>query len=175
DVLGWSAAETASLLGVSVAAANSALQRARTTLGRSLPRRRLDWSAQPGPSAEERALLDRYVEANDSGDAAAFVEILREDALFAMPPQPGRWVGAEAILAAWVEGGFGSPEFGELRSLLTGANGQPAVACYHRGPGEDVYRPLALDVLRLEEGRVAEIVTFPLAPLVEAFGLPASL
>jgi RNA polymerase sigma-70 factor (ECF subfamily) len=175
DVLGWSAAETASLLGVSVAAANSALQRARTTLGRSLPRRRLDWSAQPGPSAEERALLDRYVEANDSGDAAAFVEILREDALFAMPPQPGRWVGAEAILAAWVEGGFGSPEFGELRSLLTGANGQPAVACYHRGPGEDVYRPLALDVLRLEEGRVAEVVTFPLAPLVEAFGLPASL
>jgi RNA polymerase sigma-70 factor (ECF subfamily) len=160
---------------VSVAAANSALQRARTTLGRSLPRRRLEWSAKREPTVEERALLDRYVEANDSGDVAALADLLREDAFFAMPPQPGRWIGAEAMVAAWVEGGFGSPEFGDLRSLLTGANGQPAVACYRRRPGDDVYRPLALDVLRVEDGRVAEVVTFPLAPFVEAFGLPAAL
>ncbi len=44
DVLGWTAAETAALLDTSVAAANSALQRASATLAQELPQRRLDWS-----------------------------------------------------------------------------------------------------------------------------------
>ena len=45
DVLGWPASETAEALGTSVGAANSALQRARTTLQSHLPARRADWSA----------------------------------------------------------------------------------------------------------------------------------
>jgi len=175
DVLGWSAAESAALLDVSVAAVNSALQRARATMKRHLPRRRLDWAAESDPSTEERALLRRYMDATDNGDAAGMVELLREDAFFSMPPQPESYVGAEKIVASWVEGGFGSPSYGELRCVPTRANRQPAVACYLRRTGDTVFRALALDVLRIENGAIAEIVAFPLEPLLDALGLPATL
>jgi RNA polymerase sigma-70 factor (ECF subfamily) len=176
DVLGWSAAECAALLDMSVAAANSALQRARATMQRHLPRRRLEWAPGSDPSREERELLRRYMDATDRGDAAGIVELLREDAFCAMPPQPEWWVGREEIVAAWVEGGFGDPSWGELRCVPTRANRQPAVACYVRKPGEAAFHPLALDVLRIEDGSVAEIVAFSLdAPLLEALGLPPTL
>jgi RNA polymerase sigma-70 factor (ECF subfamily) len=175
DVLGWSAAETASLLGISVAAANSALQRARGTLKERLPRRRVDWAQASDPSREERALLARYMEATDNGDAAAMVELLREDAFFAMPPERMAYVGGRRIVEAWVKGGFGDESWGRLRCVLSSANRQPAVACYVKRAGDSEYRPLALDVLRIEEGAFSELIAFPLEPLLEALGLPRTL
>jgi RNA polymerase sigma-70 factor, ECF subfamily len=174
DVLGWSAAESASLLGVSVAAANSALQRARARLKQHLPRRRVDWAPDSEPSAEERALLERYMEATDRNDPGAMVELLRADAFCAMPPRPEPYIGNEAIVAAWVEGGFGSDSIGRLRCVPVRANGQPAVAVYVRRPDDAEFRPLALDVLRIEDGLVAEVVVFPPA-VFGAFGLPRTM
>ena len=175
DVLGWSAAESAALLDLSVAAVNSALQRARATLKEHLPRHRLDWSADSDPSRAEKELLRRYMDAADRGDTAGIVELLREDAFCSMPPSPEWLVGRKEIVAAWVEAGFGSPSLGDLRCVSTRVNMQPAVACYVRRPDDSVYRPLALDVLRIEDGVVAEIVVFPLEPLVDALGLPQVL
>jgi RNA polymerase sigma-70 factor (ECF subfamily) len=176
DVLGWSAAETAALLGVSVAAANSALQRARATMKERLPRRRLDWAPDADPSREERELLQRYMDATERGDAKAMIELLRADSSFAMPPAPESWVGAEAIVEGWVQGGFGDDAWGRLRCVLTRVNKQPAVACYLKGPGDSEYRPLALDVLRIEGGAVREIIAFPLRePLLQALRLPRKL
>jgi RNA polymerase sigma-70 factor, ECF subfamily len=175
DVLGWSAKDSAELLDSSVAAVNSALQRARAALKKHLPARRLEWAPGSDPTEEERALLQRYLDATENGDAHAFVEMMREDARFSMPPEPGAWVGREAIVAAWVEGGaFDTEGFGHMRGLATRANMQPAVACYLRRAGDSEYRALALDVLRIEEGAVAEIVTFP-HKLFPAFGLPQTL
>jgi len=174
DVLGWSAAETAALLETSVPAANSALQRARATMKRRLPSRRIEWTTGSDPTDEERALLDRYMDATNRNDPAAMVRLLREDAVCSMPPLDAWYVGNEAIVAAWVEGGFGSEALGRLQSVPVGANRQPAVAVYRRRPGESEYRPLALDVLRFEEGRVAEIVVFGPA-VFPAFGLPATM
>jgi RNA polymerase sigma-70 factor, ECF subfamily len=174
DVLGWSAAESASLLGISVPAANSALQRARATLNRHLPSRRLDWKAAEDPSEEERALLERYMDATDRNDPAAMVRLLREDAFCSMPPLEAWYVGNEAIVAAWVEGGFGSEALGRLQTVPVSANRQPAVAVYRKRPDGTEYRPLAMDVLRFEDGRVAEIVMFG-PDLFTAFGLPSSM
>ena len=174
DVLGWSAAETAALLETSVPAANSALQRARATMKRRLPSRRIEWTTGSDPTDEERALLDRYMDATNRNDPAAMVRLLREDAVCSMPPLDAWYVGNEAIVAAWVEGGFGSEALGRLQSVPVAANRQPAVAVYRRRPGESEYRPLALDVLRFEEGRVAEIVVFGPA-VFPAFGLPATM
>jgi RNA polymerase sigma-70 factor (ECF subfamily) len=174
DVLGWSAAETASLLATSVAAANSAVQRARATMKRHLPERRLDWRAGEEPSDEERALLERYMDATDRNDPAAMVRLLHADAFCAMPPLDAWYVGNEAIVAAWIEEGFGTDKLGRLQSVPVSANKQPAVAVYRRRPHDAEYKPLALDVLRFEGGVVAEIVVFG-PDVFAAFGLPPTI
>ena len=176
DVLGWSAKETASLLEGTVASVNSALQRARATLKERLPRRRLEWAADSAASEEERALLQRYVDAHDRADIAGLAALLRDDALLTMPPQPLWYRGRDAIatlLAQSIEPA--SPDYiGHFRLVPTRANRQPAAANYLRRPGDSVYRALALDVLRVEEGQIVEIVAFP-ADLFPAFGLSPTL
>jgi RNA polymerase sigma-70 factor (ECF subfamily) len=174
DVLGWSAKETAALLEVSVASVNSALQRARAGMAKHLPERRTDWAAGAESSAQERALLARYVDASERGDAAGIAALMHEDARFAMPPEPELYVGRDAIVGVWVEGGFGSAAFGELRCAETRANRQPAIANWLRRPRDDRYHALALDVLRIEDGAIADITTFP-AHLFPAFDLPPTV
>lgn len=171
DVLGWSARETAEPLGASVAAVNSALQRARATLRERRGERGPEWGPDVDPSAAERDLLRRYMEASEGDDVGALAELMAEDARFSMPET---WDGRDAIIRSWVEGGFGSEEFGDLRCVATRANRQPAVACYVRRPGDGGHRPMALDVLRIELGLVAEINTFG-PDVFAAFGLPATL
>jgi RNA polymerase sigma-70 factor (ECF subfamily) len=92
-----------------------------------------------------------------------------------MPPEGARYVGAETIVEAWVKGGFGDDSWGHLRCVLSGANRQPAVAFYVKRAGDSEYRPLALDVLRIEGGGFAEVTAFPLEPLLKALGLPPRL
>jgi RNA polymerase sigma-70 factor, ECF subfamily len=174
DVLDWPAKDTAALLETSVAAVNSALQRARAGLKEHLPERRLEWAPGADPTESERELLDRYIEASDRADAQAIAALMREDSTWSMPPEPGLWRGRDAIVAAWVEGGMGTPEFGRFRCLRTSANLQPAVACYVQQPGQSEFRALALDVLRIAEGEIADITSFTSA-VFPAFGLPATL
>jgi RNA polymerase sigma-70 factor (ECF subfamily) len=174
DVLDWSAKEAADLLGVSVAAANSALQRARTTLRAHLPSRKPEWPSGVAASEAERELLRKYVDAAERQDLAVFESLMREDAVFRMPPDPLITVGRDAILRLWDEGGFGSERFGRVRCATTRANRQPAVAYYVLGNGETTYRALTLVVLRIEDGRIAEIINF-LPEVFEAFGLPPTL
>ncbi len=169
DVLGWSAKDSAALVESSVGSVNSALQRARATLREHLGERRSEWSLSSEPSEEELELLRRYVDAHERADADALAELLREDARLTMPPHPTWYEGREAIRIAAGKG-F-EPSFGRLRSLVTAANRQPAAAHYLCPPGESEYRALALDVLRLEDGRVAEISSFVFPELFPAFGL----
>jgi RNA polymerase sigma-70 factor (ECF subfamily) len=173
DILGWSAKDTASLLETSVASANSALQRARATLRHRLGERRTEWGTGAELSAEERELLRLYIEAHERADVDALAELLREDARLTMPPHPIWFEGRAAILVA-SEKGF-DPAFGELRSVPAWANRQPGVAHYLRVPGEMEFRALAIDVLRIEGGRVAEITSFADSGFFAAFGLPPVL
>jgi RNA polymerase sigma-70 factor (ECF subfamily) len=174
DVLGCSARETASLLESSEASVNSALQRARAGLRERLPERRAEWAPGAEPTAAARELLARYVELSERADAQGLAALLHDDVRFTMPPQPGTWVGRDRVVGGWVEGGFGEGMFGSMRCVVTRANGQPAVACYVRRPGDDAYTPLALDVLRIEEGAVKDITTFDGA-LLGMFDLPPRL
>ncbi len=91
-----------------------------------------------------------------------------------MPPEPGLFVGRDTIVGYWIEGGFGTEEFGRFKILETRANRQPAIANYVRVPGDDTYRSMALDVLRVEGGEIAEIVTFG-SKSFAWFGLPDTL
>ena len=173
DVLGWSANETAAILEASPASVNSALQRARATLRHRLPARRGEWKPAWGPTDEERALLRRYVDAHERADAEALAALLHEDAVLTMPPHPIWYPGRDGIVGGSRQG-F-DPAFGRLRSVVAGANLQPTVAHYLQAPGESGYRPLALDVLSVETGRIAEIHSFVYEHLFSAFGLPPAL
>jgi RNA polymerase sigma-70 factor, ECF subfamily len=175
DVLGWPAKDAAELLETSVASVNSALQRARAGLQQYLPARRLEWEAGAGPSREERELLQRYIDATEEADQDAMVATLREDLRFAMPPEPELYVGRENVVAAWAQGdAFDQAKFGHMRGILSAANMQPAVGCYVKPPGETEYKPLALDVIRVEDGAIAEIITFP-PDMFPALGLPPTV
>jgi len=169
DVLDWSAAETAAMLEMSVAAANSALQRARATLRRRLPGRPSEWSGSE-PSEEERLLLEAFIEAHERDDAAAAAALARDDIRITMPPHPWCFEGLEAI-RPMLEEGLTAP--GAWRLVPTWANRQPTAASYLKAPGDTEFRAFKLDVLRVEGGRIAEITTFG-ATLFPAFGLPAT-
>jgi RNA polymerase sigma-70 factor (TIGR02960 family) len=170
DVLDWSANETASLLDITVAAANSALQRARATLREQLPARPSEWSGAE-PSDQERALLEGFIDAHERADAAKAVALVREDIRVSMPPYPWHYEGL-AALRPLLQRAFSDP--GEWRLLPTGANRLPAAASYFRAPGDSEFRAFKLDVLRIEDGLIVEITTFGTV-LFPHFGLPPTL
>ena len=171
DVVGWPAAEVAGLLDMSVPAVNSALQRARGTLRDRWPGGRLDWAPAAEPDPEQRRLLQRFIAAHEQGDPEALIAVLRHDARLAIS-QVGEWNGRPEVDDALREG---MNALGQWRLLPIMANGQPGAAGYLRRPGETAFVPFVLTVLRIEDGRVAEIAAFEQPSMFTVFGLPASL
>ena len=104
-MLRWQATEVAELLGTSVASVNSALQRARATL--EATRRSARPTRRPRSSAEQRELLDRYVEAFEAYDIDALTELIREDATQSMPPFDLWLSGRDDIFTWWFGPGIG--------------------------------------------------------------------
>ncbi len=172
DVLGWPASETASLLDTSVAAANSALQRARATMQEHLPSHRLDWSAQE-TSAEERVLLEKFIDAHERCDAKAAVAIASEDLRVTMPPNPFLFDGLEMVKPL-LQRAFGEERDGDWRLVPTMANRMPTAASYLRRPGDSEFRAFKFDVLRIADGAIVEITTFG-PELFPRFGLAPTL
>jgi RNA polymerase sigma-70 factor (TIGR02960 family) len=172
DVLGWSATDTAAALGTSTAGANSALQRARTTMQSQLGAGRSEWSASAA-TGEELALLQAFIDAHERCDAAAVLAICAQDVRVTMPPYPYLFEGLDG-LAPLMTRAFGPDRDGEWRLLPTSVNRMPAAASYLLRPGDTAYRPFKLDVLRVQRGAVAEITTFG-PELFGELGLPATL
>jgi RNA polymerase sigma-70 factor (ECF subfamily) len=170
DVLAWSAAETASFLDASVPAINSALQRARATLQEHRPHSRIAGPRPAEPTADEREILDRFIDAHQRADATATAELLRDDVRIHMPPQT-RFDDAASYLAVLEEA---LTSRGTWRLVPIGANRQPAAATYLRRHGQTEFRAFKIDVLRIEGGLIAEIMAFD-ESLFPAFGLPPTL
>jgi RNA polymerase sigma-70 factor, ECF subfamily len=171
DVLDWSAAESAALLDISVAAVNSALQRARARLREHLPPDRMRWSRSTSARADDRALVDAYMRAIEARDHDSIRTLLHEDAAASFPPRPLWYQGRESV----ADGTHRWAAPGDYRCVATRANLQPAVAIYLRAPDDVHFRPLALEVLTIRDGRLAEIVDFGSPELFATFALPAQL
>ena len=139
DVQGYSAAETASILGLSVAAVTSALQRARATIAGRVAARDADWSPS-GITDADRALLTAFIEAHERQDPVAALAVIREDIRVAMPPNPGLFTGKDAI-AGLMAHAYDRSVFGDWKLLPTAANRMPAAASYLRREGSDRYVP----------------------------------
>jgi RNA polymerase sigma-70 factor (ECF subfamily) len=168
EVLRWSAAEVAELLGTTVASVNSALQRARATLAG------LDLTdADLGPVDErQRALIDRYVDAFERYDMEALTSLLHRDASWNMPPYE-LWLQTHEDVVRWCLGpGVGCRG---SRLLPVQANGSPAFAQYK--PADDgTLQPWSLQVLELSGDRISGITFFlDTARLFPLFGVPPAL
>jgi RNA polymerase sigma-70 factor, ECF subfamily len=164
EVLGWSAAEVADTLDTSVAAVNSALQRARATVAtRDLAEPRASLSD------EQRAMVDRYVAAFERYDVGALTALLTEDATLSMPPYTLWLRGREAIRTWFLGRGAGCRG---SRLVATAACGSPAFGQYR----QDGLEAWALIVLDLEGDRIAGMTSFlDTETLFPMFGLPGQL
>jgi RNA polymerase sigma-70 factor (ECF subfamily) len=169
EVLRWKASEVAELLDTTVASVNSALQRARSALaaagvtatGRSQP-----------TDDQQRALLDRYVDAFQRYDLDSLVSLLHEDATWSMPPYE-LWLQTHDDIRRWCLGP--GIECRGSRLVPTMANGSPAFGQYKPSPvgGHEAW---ALQVLEVSDGRIAGISFFlDSARLFPLFGLPPRL
>ena len=167
EVLGWSAAEVANGLEMTVAAVNSALQRARATLAS----RDITPTAS-ALSSEEHALVDRYVHAFERYDVDALAALMHEDATMSMPPYSLWLRGAEAM-SGWMLG-RGAACRGSIL-VPTAANGLPAFGQY-KPAGDGRYEPWALVVLEIERGAIASHTFFlDTATLFPRFSLALAL
>lgn len=170
DVLAWPAAEVAVMLETSAAAVNSALQRARAQLARIAPvHDDLTEPADPG----RREILGRYVEAFENGDAGTLAGLLREDAVFEMPPYLS-WYSGRPSIAGFFSWLFSVRDPGVYRLRPTAANGQAAFAMYRRAD-DGQYRAFALHALTITTGRISRIDAFADPALFGPFGLPPAL
>jgi RNA polymerase sigma-70 factor (ECF subfamily) len=165
EVLEFSAAEVAGQLGTTVAAVNSALQRARAALAGVTDASEITEPDDPGV----RVVIDRYVRAFEAADVPALVRLLADEAVLEMPPVP-LWYRGRRDYGRFMRRVF------ELRGTGWGvrrlsANGQPAFAAYAPEPGGG-HRRHSLQVFTVAGGRVARNVVFADPAVFESFGLP---
>ncbi|MFJ4648714.1 sigma-70 family RNA polymerase sigma factor [Streptomyces bobili] len=168
DVLGFSAREVADLHGSTVASANSALQRARTTLA---ARRQV--TGGPGDDSLRRVLAERYAAAFSRYDMEELNMLLHVDATLCLPPY-AKWMRGVPDIQAWLTG----PAIGCLGSRLipTTANGSPAFGQYRPLPDGTGYVPWALQVVEFSGDQITGITAFrDTERLFPLFSLPDRL
>ena len=167
EVLRWKADEVAELLDTTVASVNSALQRARSTLGEG---KATPEAASEPMDAEHQALLARYVDAFERYDMDSLTSLLRTDATWNMPPYD-LWLQTHDDIVRWCLGpGIGCRD---SRLIATSANGSAAFGQYKPSAQPGVWEPWALQVLEVSGGRISGITFFlDTARFFPAFGLP---
>jgi RNA polymerase sigma-70 factor, ECF subfamily len=172
DVLSFSARETAACLDITVASANGLLHRARATAEERLPEHSQQSTLRELGDDGVARLVRNFTDAFERGDVPAILELLTDDATFAMPPYPGWRRGREAVGDSWLMPGGPPPR---LRYARTDVNGQPAVGTYLIDAGSDSYLPLALDVLTIRGARISDVTVFRTPELFGRWGLPERL
>jgi RNA polymerase sigma-70 factor (ECF subfamily) len=167
EILGWPAAEVAESLDTSVAAVNSAVQRARATLAA----RDLTQASTP-LSAPQSAALARYVDAFERYDVDALTALLHDDATLSMPPY-SLWLRGPQTIHTWLLGrGAGCRG---SRLLPTAACGSPAFGQYRAKP-DGGHTAWALVVLEFSGDRIAAWTAFlDVGAVFPRFGLPLEL
>jgi RNA polymerase sigma-70 factor, ECF subfamily len=167
DVLAFPAAEVAAMLGTTVAAVKSSLQRARARLREVAPV--ADDVTEPA-EPRARALVDQYIAAFQNADAAALKQLLCADATLEATPFRTWLAGCDTcvpFLRAWV---MGAP--GDWRMLPAArANGQPAAVCYYRDR-DGAYQAYGIVTLTMTAAGISRIVSFGDPALVRSFGFP---
>ena len=122
---------------------------------------------------DERHMLEAFVEAHERCDIRAALAAASQEIRVTMPPDGLVFDGISAI-APLLERALGNAREGDWRLVPTSANRMPAAASYLRRAGDSRLRAFKIDVLRIEDGTIAEITTFG-ASRFPSFGLPSQL
>jgi RNA polymerase sigma-70 factor, ECF subfamily len=173
EVLGFSAAEIATMMDTSTASVNSALARARRIVAEKVPSASQQQALRTLDDARLREIVAGYSAALENGDVDGLVALLTEDVTWSMPPLPHWYRGLDAVtdFAARIP----LTSCGAWRHVPTRANGQLAIACYLRAAGADRYHAWAVTVLTLRGDRIAELTSFVGPEQFPPFGLPTAL
>jgi len=169
EVVGFSAAEIASQMGTTAPAVNSALQRARAALRRQLPARSQQSVLRAVGDERTRAIVRRYADAIERGDADTLISMLTQEASWSMPPVPTWYRGRQAVRQFLVS----RPLTYRWRRVPASANGQLAVGGYIFAQARNRYLPAVIDVLTLDGVKIAAVTAF-LAAEVSAELPPAA-
>jgi RNA polymerase sigma-70 factor (ECF subfamily) len=169
DVLQCRASEVADLLGTSTTAVNGLLLRARARIEQAGLAQ--DQIREPGEAAQ-RALVDRYAAAFENADASALSQLLREDAVFEMPPVLTWFAGRDPIVRFLGAVVLGQP--GDFKAVPVTANSQPGFAFYRLGR-DGRHHAHAVQVLTVRDEGIAHVVSFNQPGLFPVFGLPPVL
>jgi RNA polymerase sigma-70 factor (ECF subfamily) len=166
EVLRWKADEVAGLLETSVAAVNSALQRARATLA---VQQAEEEPAAPVVAEEQAELLERYLDAFARYDIEGLVALLHEDAVMDMPPY-AMWLRSSADIASWFVGPGAGCRGSHVVPLQL--NGNPAFAQWRASGPDGSFEPWAIHALQFRDGRISRMTAFLDTRLFDLFGLP---
>jgi RNA polymerase sigma-70 factor (ECF subfamily) len=173
EVLGFAAAEIATMMETSVASVNSALQRARRIFAERVPARSQQQTLRTLDDSRLREIVARYSTALEHGDADALVALLTEDVTWSMPPLPHWYHGIEAVTDFAVRVPLSS--CGSWRHIPTSANGQPAVGSFLWSDDAGAHVGWSIHVLTLRGERISDLTSFIGAEHLARFGLPASV
>jgi RNA polymerase sigma-70 factor, ECF subfamily len=157
DVVGLSAEETAQALACSLAAANSGLHRARAALAERVGPRAA-WSPEQTEPVD-RALLERYMRAWESGDLDTIIALLHAEVTLSMPPVPLWFTGRDAVVHFFTKRVHTTLAARPFRTCLVEVAGSPAVGFYRVHDDGQAYFS-ALHLVALREGRIAVIDHF---------------
>jgi RNA polymerase sigma-70 factor, ECF subfamily len=169
EVVGFSAAETASQLSTTVPAVTSALQRARGAVAGRLPHHSQQSVLRELGDQRLADLAAQYADALERGDADTLISMLTKDATWSMPPFPTWFTGHEA-LRDWLAR---DPLSCRWKHRATQANGQLAMAGYIRDEDTGRYPAHVIDVLTLEGDKIAAVTGFLVQRAVDAGAWPA--
>jgi RNA polymerase sigma-70 factor (TIGR02960 family) len=168
DVLGFHADEVADMVEATVAAVNSALTRARANLARQRTQLRSPPSAAGSP--EEDAIVARFVQAYESANMTALVELFTDDVFLSMPPMPleyrGRDIAGRFFERLLIPGR-------RYRLVPTRANGAPAFGAYVHGPDGELHAT-GLFAVTVADGHIVAMTRFE-NTVLDWFGLPQAL
>jgi RNA polymerase sigma-70 factor (ECF subfamily) len=173
DVLGFSAAETAHMLGTTPTSVYSSLQRAHKTVSERVPDVSQQRTLRALGEHGRNELVERYVRAWQRADVAGIVKMLTEDATFSMPPIPNWFLGPAAIGDFLATLSLVASNRWQL--VPAAPNGQLAVGHYlwHRAHG--AYEAHSINVMTLHGNRIAALTTFFLPDAFAEFGLDAAI
>jgi RNA polymerase sigma-70 factor (ECF subfamily) len=169
DVLDHPAAEAAAVLGVSVAALKSLLQRARARLKQQNV---TDEELAEPTDERARRLLDRYIAAFEQSDMTAIERLLADDAILEMTGTATWFSGKSTCVPFIATQAIG--QTGDWRMVRLDANGQLAAAAYHLGDGGG-YRPFAIVVVATTLTHLTRISLFAEPTLFDRFRLPPTI